>query len=204
MNRPKRIIVGIAGASGAAYAVRMLELLRSIEGVESHLVLSSAGKRTITLETERTPHQVEALAHRVHKLNDVAAPIASGSYPIDAMIIAPCSVKTLSGVANAYADNLLLRAADVTLKERRRLVLLVRETPLHAGHIRLMQQATEMGAIVMPPVPAFYAGLESIDDMVDQTVCHALALAGVDPPESLYRRWGAEQSDDALLPDESN
>src|SRR5262249_55465955 len=152
----KRIIVGISGASGAIYGIRLLQVLRLVKDVESHLVLSPAARRTITLETDLSVEQVEALAHRAYRSRDIAAAISSGSFRAAGMVIAPCSIKSLSGIAASYSDNLLLRAADVTLKERRPLVLLIRETPLHLGHLRLLTQVTKIGAVVMPPVPAFY------------------------------------------------
>jgi flavin prenyltransferase len=152
----KRIIVGISGATGVIHGVRLLQVLREVDGVETHLVLSPAGRRTVVLETDYSATQVECLADYVHKSGDIAASISSGSFRTAGMIVAPCSIKTLSGIAMSYADNLLIRAADVTLKDRRPLVLMVRETPLHLGHLRLLVQVSEMGAVIMPPMPAFY------------------------------------------------
>ena len=152
---PPRVVVGISGASGVQYGVRALELLGQL-GVETHLVLTKAARATLAQETDLDVAAVRALADQVHSEHDLGAAIASGSFPTDGMLVAPCSVKSLSGIANSYDDNLLVRAADVTLKERRPLVLLVRETPLHAGHLRLMTQAADAGATIMPPVPAFY------------------------------------------------
>ena len=183
----RRIIVGISGASGAAYGIRALELLKRLGGFESHLVMSSAAARTIAEETERSAHDVEALADVVHSHKDIGCSIASGSFQTDGMLVAPCSVKTLAGIAHGLTDDLISRAADVQLKERRRVVLLFRETPLHAGHIDLMAQATKNGAILMPPVPAFYGRPKSLDDMVTQTVGRALDLFGIDA--GVVKRW---------------
>jgi len=181
-----RIVVGISGASGAIYGVRILEVLRQL-GVETHLVLSETAGGTIEFETGRPVDDVLALATRVYPVDDVAAAISSGSFRTDGMVIAPCSIKTLSGVANSYNDNLLTRAADVTLKERRRLVLVVRETPLHLGHLRLMTAVTEMGAVLLPPMPAFYHKPQTIDDIVNQTVGKVLDQFQLDA--SLFKRW---------------
>src|SRR5690625_4114700 len=182
----KRFVVGISGASGAIYGVRALQVLGDL-GVETHLVLSDGARATIALESEYTVEEVKALASVVHSDRNLAASIASGSYPVDGMLVAPCSIKTLAGIANSYNDNLLVRAADVTLKERRPLVLMVRETPLHTGHLRLMAQASEYGAIILPPVPAFYHAPESIMDLVDHTVGKALDQFGIEA--NLFRRW---------------
>ncbi len=181
-----RLIIGMSGASGAAYGIRLLEILRD-HPVETHLVMSKAAALTITAETDHTVERVRALADVSYPVGDVGAGIASGSFRTRGMVIAPCSIKTLSEVANCAAGNLLARAADVTLKERRRLVLMVRETPLHAGHLRLMSQATEAGAIIMPPVPAFYARPASLTDMVDHTVGRVLDLFDID--SGLAHRW---------------
>jgi len=183
-----RLVVGLAGASGAVYGVRILEVLRDRADIETHLVVSGGALRTIELETDLTLGEVEALADRVHDVHDLAAPLSSGSFRTMGMVVAPCSMKTLSGIANSYSDNLLLRAADVTLKERRRLVLLPRETPLHLGHARLMVQAIEIGAVVMPPVPALYHRPETVEDIIDHTVSRVLDLFGID--NDLVERWG--------------
>ncbi|BBZ16207.1 UbiX family flavin prenyltransferase [Mycolicibacterium gadium] len=183
----KRVIVAITGASGAAYGVRALELLRDVPDVEAHLILTSSAHRTIEHETKRTPDAVRALADHLYSPRDIGAAIASGSFITAGMLVAPCSVKTLSGIAHCYDENLVVRAADVCLKERRRVVLLLRETPLHAGHIELMAQATRNGAIIMPPVPAFYALPTTIDDIVNQTVARALELLDVSVPG--LKRW---------------
>lgn len=178
MDTPRRIVVGISGASGAVLGIRALEMLRAV-GIETHLVISRSGRATIAQETDYTVSEVTALATHTHSDNDLGAAISSGSFRTDGMLVAPCSVKTLSGIANSYDENLLVRAADVALKERRRLVLLLRETPLHAGHIRLMGQATESGAIIMPPLPAFYTRPRTVGDIVDHSVVRALDLLGV-------------------------
>jgi 4-hydroxy-3-polyprenylbenzoate decarboxylase len=183
----RRIIVAITGASGACYGSRTLEMLRDVDDVETHLILSSGGRKTIALETDSSPSEVAALADVVHAEGNVAASISSGSFRTAGMLVAPCSIKTLSGIANAYDDNLVTRAADVVLKERRPLVLLVRETPLHSVHLRLMQQADAAGAIIMPPVPAFYHRPDAIRDIVDQTIGRALDQFGIELDS--VRRW---------------
>jgi 4-hydroxy-3-polyprenylbenzoate decarboxylase len=183
----KRLVIGISGASGAVLGIRLLEVLAQTGAVETHLVISPAARITITDETGRSVKEVEALADVVYSPQDVGAAIASGSFHTDGMVIIPCSIKTLSAVAQCYAGELLSRAADVTLKEGRPLLLVVRETPLHLGHLRLMVQAAEMGAVIFPPVPAFYARLSSIEEMVDNTVGRVLARLGID--NELYMRW---------------
>ena len=185
--QPQRLIVAITGASGAIYGVRALQLLRRMGDVETHLILSASGARTLLEETDYTAAQVRDLAHHVHSAKDIGASISSGSFRTLGMLVAPCSVKTLSGIANCYDDELVVRAADVCLKERRRVVLLLRETPLHAGHIALMDQATRNGAIVMPPVPAFYHRPATVADIVDQTVGRALDLFELDA--RVVQRW---------------
>lgn len=181
------MIVAITGASGAIYGIRALELLREVGDLESHLIISAGGRTTIASETGRTLDAVRGLADVVHRDSDVGASIASGSYRATGMLIAPCSIKTLSAIANCYADTLTARAADVMLKERRRLVLLVRETPLHTGHLRLMARASESGAMIMPPVPAFYHRPQTIMDIVDQTIGRALDQFEIDV--GIVRRW---------------
>jgi flavin prenyltransferase len=183
---PPRIIVGITGASGAVYGVRLLELLRK-SGVETHLMISKAAQITIVEETGKKVSEVAALADRHHKIDDIAACTSSGSYRTLGMIVAPCSMRSLAEIATGATSTLLTRSADVVLKERRRLVLLVRETPLHLGHLRNMAAATEMGAIVYPPVPAFYARPKSLDDMVDHTLGRVLDL--FDLEAGTVRRW---------------
>lgn len=185
---PRRLIVAITGATGAIYGIRLLQTLRKLGGVESHLLISSAGWLNIQHELQLSRDDVHSLADVVHSVRDVGASIASGSFSTDGMIIAPCSMKTLASVAHGLSDNLITRAADVTLKERRRLVLMVRETPLHLGHLRSMTAVTEAGAIVYPPVPAFYANPESLTDMVDHTLGRVLDLFGLDT--ATVQRWG--------------
>ena len=187
MNR--RLIVGISGASGAIYGIRLLEVLQGLAGIETHLVVSHAAKRTILLETDHSLQQVESLAGQVSGFNDIAACVSSGSYQTLGMVIIPCSIKTLSGVAQSYADNLLVRAADVVLKEQRKLVLVLRETPLHLGHTRLMSQAIEIGATLLPAMPAFYHRPLTIDDLVNQTVNRVLDQFDIELPEDLFARW---------------
>lgn len=183
----KRLIVAITGASGVIYGIRALELLRGCNDVETHVILSPSAARTIAEETDHSIEQVRALADTVYNHKDIGAAISSGSFRTEGMLVAPCSVKTLSGIANSFDEELVVRAADVCLKERRRVVLLFRETPLHAGHIELMAQATRNGAIVMPPVPGFYHRPRSVDDIVTQTVGRALDLFGIDP--RVVKRW---------------
>jgi flavin prenyltransferase len=182
-----KLLIGINGASGVVFGIRLLQVLSEIQDVETHLVISSAGEQTIEIETAFKAGEVKALANHSYAIDDIGAPLASGSFQNGGMIIAPCSMKTLSALAASYADNLITRAADVTLKERRRLVLLVRETPLHLGHLRNMVSVTEMGAIVMPPVPAFYHEPKTIQDIVDHTVGKVLDLFQI--KHNLYRRW---------------
>lgn len=183
-----KLVVGISGASGAIYGLRILEVLRQV-GVETHLVMSDAAKRTIVYETGYTIDAVKHLASHVHDINDIGASIASGSFRHDGMVIAPCSIKTLSAVANSFDTNLLIRAADVTLKERRRLVLMIRETPLHLGHLRLMTQVSEIGAVLVPPLPAFYHQPKTLDDIINQSVNKALDQFGLGVENDLFKRW---------------
>ncbi|MCE9993640.1 UbiX family flavin prenyltransferase [Enterobacter sp.] len=185
----KRLIVGLSGASGAIYGVRLLQILRDVAGVETHLVMSQAARQTLSLETDLSLRDVQALADVVHDARDIAASISSGSFKTAGMVILPCSIKTLSGIVNSYTDTLVTRAADVVLKERRPLVLCVRETPLHLGHLRLMTQAAELGAVIMPPVPAFYHRPQSLDDVINQTVNRVLDQFDIDLPEDLFTRW---------------
>lgn len=185
----KRLIIGISGASGAIYGVRMLEVLQSVPDVETHLVMSLAARQTLSLETDMSLREVQALADVVHDARDIAASISSGSFKTAGMAILPCSIKTLSGIVNSYTDGLLTRAADVVLKERRQLVLCVRETPLHLGHLRLMTQAAEMGAVIMPPVPAFYHRPQTLDAVINQTVNRVLDQFDIALPDDLFTRW---------------
>ncbi|HFP0858001.1 UbiX family flavin prenyltransferase [Escherichia sp. E10V10] len=185
----KRLIVGISGASGAIYGVRLLQVLRDVTDIETHLVMSQAARQTLSLETDFSLREVQALADVTHDARDIAASISSGSFQTLGMVILPCSIKTLSGIVHSYTDGLLTRAADVVLKERRPLVLCVRETPLHLGHLRLMTQAAEIGAVIMPPVPAFYHRPQSLDDVINQTVNRVLDQFSITLPEDLFARW---------------
>jgi len=191
---PARLVVGISGASGVAYGVRVLDALRNL-GVESHLVVTRAALLTLSQETDLTPDDLTGRADVTHRLNDVGAAIASGSFKTLGMIVAPCSVRTMSEIATGVTSSLLTRAADVVLKERRPLVLMVRETPLHLGHLRTMTALAEMGAIIAPPLPAFYAKPVSIAEMVDQSVGRALDLFGLD--WSPVKRWDGLKGADA-------
>lgn len=192
MSVPRRLIIGISGASGPHYGVRLLEVLRSRTEFEIHLILSRGARATIEYEMDRHPDEVAALAHVVHDESQLAAPLASGTFITDGMIVAPCSVKTLSAIASSFNDNLIVRAADVCLKERRPLVLSVRETPLHSGHLRLMRHASEAGAVILPPVPGFYHRPESIQDLIDHTVMKMLDAVGVHI--DLVQRWEGPRS----------
>jgi len=183
----RRIVVAITGATGAVYGIRLLQELRAARGLETHLVVSQAGALNLAQELKMSRPDYESLADVVHSFKDIGASIASGSYPTDGMIVAPCSMKTLAAIATGVTADLVARAADVALKERRRLILLVRETPLNLVHLRNMTTIAEMGGIIFPPVPAFYAQLESIEAMVDQTVARVLALVGVE--SGLLRPW---------------
>jgi len=182
-----RVIVGVSGASGVIYGVHLLKALREVGGVESHLILSRGAKLNIALETQWRVEDVEALADVVHSDRNLAASISSGSYNTAGMVIAPCSMKTLSGVVNSYADNLIVRAADVVLKERRQLVLVPRESPLHVGHTRLLHEAAQMGAIICPPMPAFYTAPKTVEDIIDHTVGRILDLFQLD--WEAVKRW---------------
>jgi flavin prenyltransferase len=187
----RRIIVGISGASGTVYGVRMLEALRALK-FETHLVMTRSARMTMALETSLDLADVQALADVNHRNEDIGASISSGSFQTVGMVVAPCSIRSLSEIASGVTSSLLTRAADVVLKERRRLVLLVRETPLHLGHLRSMTQATEIGAIVMPPVPAFYNRPRTLDDIIDHTVGRVLDLFGID--NDLVQRWGETEA----------
>ena len=181
-----RLVVAITGASGAIFGVRVLEQLKEL-GVETHLVVSKWGERTIELETGRTPEDVRALAARAYSPEDLAAPISSGSYPTDGMIVAPCSMKTLSAIRHGFSADLIGRAADVTIKERRRLVLMVRETPLSPIHLENMLALSTMGVVIMPPAPSFYCGVASVDDLVAQTAARAIGQFGLE--HGSLKRW---------------
>jgi polyprenyl P-hydroxybenzoate/phenylacrylic acid decarboxylase-like protein len=191
--RKKRLIVGITGATGSIYGLRILEALRASGGWESHLIVSDAGMLNAWQEYRLARKDIQKLADVVHSVRDIGASVASGSFITEGMVIAPCSMKTLSGVAHAFADNLVTRAADVVLKERRRLVLLTREAPLNLAHLRNMVAVTEMGGIVFPPVPAFYSGAKSIDDLVNHSVGRVLDLFGVD--HDSVNRWQGIKND---------
>jgi 4-hydroxy-3-polyprenylbenzoate decarboxylase len=186
----KRIIIGITGASGVIYGIRLLEVLREKE-VETHLILTNAAKTNIALETGFSVRQVEDFASEVHDINNLAAAISSGSFMTYGMVIIPCSIKTLSGVANSYNENLLVRAADVVLKERRKLILGVRETPLHKGHLELMIKVVDRGGIIFPPVPAFYHSPAGIDDIINHTIGKILDLFDIE--HALYKRWEGQE-----------
>lgn len=189
LNTPsRRVVVGLSGASGAIYGIRLLEVLATMEGVETHLVMSKGAQATISYETDYTCDEVAALAHMVHDERNLAASIASGTFLTSAMVVAPCSVRTLSAIANSANDNLLVRAADVHLKERRSLVLVVRETPLHLGHLRLMTEVTKSGAVILPPVPGFYTMPQTISDLINHTVGKVLDVIGLSD-HSLFPRW---------------
>jgi 4-hydroxy-3-polyprenylbenzoate decarboxylase len=197
----RRLIVGMSGATGAIYGIRLLEVLEEIEDIETHLIMSSTAGQTILQETGYNLKQVESLADVTYRFRDIGAAISSGSFKTMGMVIIPCSMKTLSGVANSYSDNLLLRGADVVLKDRRKLVLVTRETPLHLGHLKLMVQVTEMGGIIMPPMPAFYHRPKTLDDIINQTVNRVLDMFEIDLGYDLFERWqGMTHASDVELP----
>lgn len=188
-----QLIIGMSGASGVIYGIRLLEVLKSEPEIETHLVMSESAKMNIGLETNWNANDVKALADHVHSNKDIAANIASGSYRTAGMIVAPCSIKTLSAIANSYADSLLVRAADVVLKEQRQLVLVPRETPLHTGHCELLMKASQIGAVIAPPMPAHYINPQSIDDLVDHHVGRVLDLFHIDP--GLVKRWQGSRAE---------
>ena len=183
----KRLIVGISGASGAIYGIRMLEVLRAMGGIETHLVMSRVARLNIEIETDHTPQYVESLADEVHNISNQAAPISSGSFRTDGMVIAPCSMKSLSAIVHSSSNSLLTRAADVVLKERRRLVLMPREVPLHLGHCKLFYEAAQLGAVIAPPMPAFYNRPQTIDDLVNHNIGRVLDLFDLDA--GFLKRW---------------
>lgn len=191
------LVVGITGASGAVYGTRLLEVLSAIKNVETHLIVSEAAEAIIEYETGRRIKDVKELASFSYDIRDMGAQIASGSFKTDGMIVAPCTVKTMSAIANSYSENLLIRAGDVTIKERRQLLLLVRETPLHIGHIKNMERLCEMGAIIMPPAPAFYHKPQTIEDIVDHTVGKMLDMFGIE--HTLFLRWSGMAKQDENL-----
>lgn len=182
----QRLVIGISGASGVIYGVTMLQLLRD-QDFETHLIISEAGRRNIEIETEYSLKEVEGMATHIYDNRDVGAAVASGSFLTEGMVVVPCTIKTLSGIANSYTNNLLVRAADVTLKEGRKLVLVVRETPLHKGHLRLMTDAADMGAHILPPIPSFYHQPETIQDIIHQTIGKIFDFLQI--PHDLFRRW---------------
>jgi 4-hydroxy-3-polyprenylbenzoate decarboxylase len=186
-----RIIIGITGASGSVYGWRLLEKLRSIPEMEIHLVISRSGERTAFLETGKTAADFKTLSHASYPVEDIGCRLASGSFPTDGMVIAPCSIHTMSAIAAGISSNLMVRAADVTLKERRRLILMVRESPLHLGHLRSMTALAEMGAILAPPVPGFYHHPQTVEEIVDHSVDRVMDLMGVPSPDA--RRWDGVQ-----------
>ena len=183
----KRLVVGISGASGVTYGVRLLQVLKDID-YETHLIISKSGELNIKIETDYDPADVKAMADYVYDHKNIAASLASGSFLTTGMVVVPCTIKTLSGIANSYNENLLVRAADVTLKEKRKLALVVRETPLHKGHLRLLTMAADMGAHILPPVPSFYHMPKTIEDIIDQTIGKILDYMGIQ--HDLFRRWG--------------
>ena len=191
----RKLTIGISGATGAIYGIRLLEVL-SKSDVETHLIITEAAENTIRMETDRKIEDVRSLAKVTHDIKNLGADVSSGSFLSEGMVIIPCSIKSLSGIANSFNENLLIRAADVTLKERRKLVLVVRETPLHLGHIELMLQASRMGAILLPPVPAFYFHPKTIDDLINHTVGKVLDLLGIN--HHLFNRWGSNSVKRAL------
>ncbi|MFC1136592.1 UbiX family flavin prenyltransferase [Pasteurella multocida] len=191
-NDKKRLIIGISGASGAIYAIRLLEVLKPLDHIETHLMISNAAKQTIAAETDYSIQAVKALADVNYDVRDIGAAISSGSYRTLGMIILPCSIKTLSGIAHSYTDDLITRAADVCLKERKPLVLCVRETPLHLGHLRLMTQAAEIGAQITPLMPAFYHHPKTVQDIVDQSVNRLCDQFEIQLAQDLFQRWGGE------------
>jgi polyprenyl P-hydroxybenzoate/phenylacrylic acid decarboxylase-like protein len=188
VDQERRIVVAITGASGSIYGIRLLELLRERDDAETHLIVSPAGRRTLLHETDHEVAQVEKLADVVYGYRDIGAPLASGSFRTDGMVVCPCSIRTMSALALSLADNLITRAGDVALKEGRPLIAVVRETPLHLGHLRLAAQLSELGGIVMPPVPAFYTRPETVSDIIDHTVGRVLARLGL-PAEGLVEEW---------------
>lgn len=186
-NNLMRILIGITGASGAIYGYRLLERLNALQNVEIHLIFTRSGEKTLFLETGKLAADAKALSHFSYSIEDIGSRLASGSYPLDAMVVAPCSIHSMSAIAQGISSNLLIRAADVTLKERRKLILLVRETPFHLGHLRNMTALAEMGAIIAPPIPGFYHRPETVMELVDHTIDRVLDLVGIADPS--IRRW---------------
>ena len=188
---PKRLVVGISGASGVTYGVRLLQVLQDTD-YETHLIISKSGELNIQIETDYDPADVKAMADYVYDHKNIAAAPSSGSFLTDGMVVVPCTIKTLSGIANSYNENLLVRAADVTLKEKRKLALVVRETPLHKGHLRLLTMAADMGAHILPPVPSFYHMPKTIEDIIDQTIGKIFDYMGIE--HNLFNRWGEKSN----------
>lgn len=191
----KRLVVGISGATGAIYGIRLLEFLSNSD-IETHLIISEASEKTIHMETSWSIKEVKALAHTCYDPKDVGADIASGSFLCEGMVVIPCAMKTLSGIANSYNDNLLVRAADVALKEERKLVVVARETPFHKGHLKLMLKLADMGATILPPIPAFYCLPKTIDDLINHTVGKVLDMFRID--HRLFNRWGSNKIKNAI------
>ncbi|MBK4765058.1 MAG: UbiX family flavin prenyltransferase [Pantoea sp. Brub] len=185
----RRIVIGISGASGVIYSVRMLEILKRIQTIETHLVISKSSYKTLQIESKLNINKMSTLCDTAYHINDIAASISSGSFKTIGMIILPCSIKTLSGVVHSYADSLLIRAADVTLKEQRKLVLCLRETPLHVGHLRMMINAAKLGAIIMPIIPTFYHYPKSINDIIDHMIYRIIDQFDIEIPNNLFKRW---------------
>lgn len=188
-----RLIIGITGASGVIYGVRLLEVLSTMKEIETHLIISEAGQLVIRHEIDRQLSEIRAMASFYYNINDIGACVSSGSFRQDGMVIAPCTIRTMSALANSYNENLLIRAGDVTLKERKKLILLIRETPLHLGHIRQMEKLSEMGAVIMPPIPAFYHKPKTIQDVIDHTVGKVLDVLGIE--HNLFHRWSGLPSE---------
>lgn len=191
----KRLVIGMSGATGAIYGIRLLEVLAGTD-IETHLVISEAARKTIRMETSWTVDNVIALAHTCYDIRDIGANIASGSFLSEGMVVIPCAMKTLSGIANSYNDNLLVRAADVTLKEQRKLVVVARETPFHKGHLKLMLQLADMGATILPPVPAFYCLPQTLDDIINHLVGKVLDMFRIE--NRLFHRWGSTELNNAI------
>lgn len=192
------LVIGITGASGVIYGIRLLQVLSAIKDVETHLIISGAGEQNIAYETDWKVEDVKALASFNYDINDIPARLASGSFKWDGMIIAPCTIKTMSALAYSNTENLLIRAGDVSLKERRKLVLLIRETPLHLGHLRNMERLSEMGAIIMPPVPAFYHKPKTIEDIIDHTIGKVLDIFNIE--HNLFQRWSGPLKEQSAYP----
>ena len=190
VNDKKRIVIGISGASGVIYGIRMLELLKGHDEWETHLILTDSGRKNIEIETEFSVDDVSDMCDFYYSNSDMSAPLASGSFITQAMVVIPCTIKTLSGIANSYSESLIVRCADVHLKERRKLVLVVRETPLHSGHLSLMKRASNMGALILPPIPSFYHKPKSIMDIIDQTIGKVFDFVGIN--HNLFKRWSGE------------